>query len=60
MRANDQNVTPEQRRPKDVSRIPEKPEPADEESRATPVVQPAGAKDDSERPIVNPVTGVPF
>ena len=60
MKANDQNVKPEQRRPKDVHPIPEKPEPADEESRATPVVQPAGAKDESEPPVVNPVTGAPF
>ena len=36
----------------------EKPERADKESLAPPAVQPAGAKDESERPIVNPVTGV--
>lgn len=57
MSANDQNVTPEQRAPKDVHRIPENPEPGDDESVATPTVQPSGAKDKSERPIVNPVTG---
>jgi hypothetical protein len=58
MSTNDQNVKREQRRPKDVAKIPEKPEAADEESMATPMVQPAGVKDKSERPIVNPVTGV--
>ncbi|TCR92923.1 hypothetical protein [Rhizobium sp. BK376] len=57
MSTNDQNVKPEQRAPKDVHRIPEKPEPADEESVATPTVQPAGAKDKSERPVVDPITG---
>jgi hypothetical protein len=57
MSTNDQNVTPEQRAPKDVHKIAEKPEPGDDESVATPTVQPAGARDKSERPIVNPVTG---
>jgi hypothetical protein len=60
MTANDQNVKPEQRRPKDVHSVPEKPEPADEESLATPTVQPAGEKDKSERPVVDPVTGAPL
>jgi hypothetical protein len=60
MGTNDTNVTPEQRRPKDVASIPEKPEPADKESLAPPTVQRPGAKDESERPIVNPVTGVAF
>ncbi|EJC85235.1 hypothetical protein Rleg4DRAFT_7781 [Rhizobium leguminosarum bv. trifolii WSM2297] len=60
MSTNDENVKPEQRRPKDVGTVPEKPEPADEESMATPVVQPGGVKDKSERPVVNPVTGVAF
>jgi hypothetical protein len=58
MSTNDQNVKPEQRRPKDVGGIPEKPEVADEQSMATPAIQPAGAKDKSERPIVNPISGV--
>lgn len=58
MGTNDTNATPEQRRPKDVSPTPDKPEPADRESLAAPAVQRSGAKDESERPIVNPVTGV--
>ncbi|MBA5801108.1 hypothetical protein ELH26_29890 (plasmid) [Rhizobium leguminosarum] len=58
MSTNDQNVKPEQRRPKDVGAVPEKPEPADTESMAPPVVQPAGVRDKSERPVVNPITGV--
>ena len=57
MGTNDQNAKPEQRRPKDVKPVAEKPEPADKESMAPPVVQPPGSKDESERPIVNPVTG---
>jgi hypothetical protein len=57
MGTNDTNATPEQRRPKDVRTIPEKPEPGDKESLAPPTVQRPGAKDESERPIVNPVTG---
>ncbi|NNG70057.1 hypothetical protein HLI18_09010 [Rhizobium laguerreae] len=48
MSTNDQNVKPEQRRPKDVGVVPEKP----------PAVQPAGVRDKSERPVVNPITGV--
>ncbi|MBB4571128.1 hypothetical protein [Rhizobium leucaenae] len=58
MSTNDTNVTPEQRRPKDVNPVPEKPEKADKESLAPSTVQPAGSKDESERPIVNPITGV--
>ncbi|ASR10856.1 hypothetical protein CHY08_27740 (plasmid) [Rhizobium leguminosarum bv. viciae] len=57
MSTNDQNVKPEQRRPKDVGAVHEKPEPADAESMAPPVVQPAGVRE-SERPVVNPITGV--
>lgn len=57
MTTNDQNASPEQKRPKDVSPTVEADKYADEESMAPPVVQPAGAKDESERPIVNPVTG---
>jgi len=60
MSMNDENVKPEQRRPCDVGPIAEKPEPADAESMATPGVQPGGAKDKSERPVVNPVSGVAF
>lgn len=60
MSTNDQNVKPEQTRPRDVGAVPEKPEPADGESMATPAVQPGGVKDKSERPVVNPVSGVAF
>lgn len=60
MSTNDQNVKPEQSRPRDVGAVPEKPEPADGESMAPPAVQPGGAKDESERPVVNPVSGVAF
>ena len=58
MSTNDENVKPEQRRPKDVNVVPGKPEPADAESVAPPAVQPPGEGDKSERPVVNPVTGV--
>ena len=57
MKTNDQNASPEQRRPKDVSPEIDDGKFADEESMASPAVQPSGAKDESERPIVNPVTG---
>jgi hypothetical protein len=60
MNTNDQNAKPEQRRPKDVGRPPGEDEGADEQSKAPPTVQPAGEKDESERPVVNPVSGVPF
>ncbi len=39
MSTNHQNVKPEQRRPKDVGAVTDKPEPADAESMAPPVVQ---------------------
>ncbi|MDQ0562472.1 hypothetical protein QO004_004277 [Rhizobium mesoamericanum] len=58
MKTNDTNATPEQRPPKDVRSIAKKHETADNESLAPSVVQPHGAKDESERPIVNPITGV--
>jgi hypothetical protein len=57
MDTNDQNASPEQRPPEDVSPRVNDAKFADEESMAPPTVQPAGAKDESERPIVNPVTG---
>lgn len=60
MGTNDTNATPEQRRPADVHPTPSNPEPADDESKAPPAVQPSGEKDESERPIVNPVTGAPM
>ena len=57
MPTNDQNATPEQERPNDVSPKTDDEKFADEESMAPPTFQPAGAKDESERPIVNPITG---
>jgi len=57
MRTNDTNATPEQRRPSDVKPVLDKAGKADKESLAPPAVQPAGDKDESERPIVDPVTG---
>lgn len=57
MDTNDQNASPEQRRPKDVSPKVDDEKFADGESMAPPTFQPPGAKDESERPIVNPVTG---
>jgi hypothetical protein len=60
MNTNDRNVKPEQRRPKDVATPASEDKAADQQSRAPPTVQPAGEKDESERPVVNPVSGVPF
>lgn len=60
MSTNDTNATPEQRRPADVHQTPSNPQPADEESMAPTSVQRAGKKDESEPPIVNPVTGAPL
>jgi hypothetical protein len=57
MSTNDQNATPEQRRPKDVGPVAGKSEPADKESLAPATVQPPGSKDESERPVVNPISG---
>ncbi|MCV9962273.1 hypothetical protein OIU34_10220 [Pararhizobium sp. BT-229] len=57
MSTEDTNVTPEQKKPRDVHRPPGQPSNADETSKAPPAVQPAGAKDESEKPVVNPVTG---
>jgi hypothetical protein len=58
MATNDTNATPEQRRPRDVKPVPKKPHIADKESLAPATVQPAGSKDESERPSIDPVTGV--
>lgn len=58
MSTNDQNARPEQKRPKDVSPRAEDEEFVDEESLAPAGIQPAGSKDESERPVVNPVSGV--
>lgn len=60
MRTNDTNVTEAQRRPRDVKPVPEKQEKADRGSLAPAAVQPAGGKDESDRPVVDPVTGAPL
>lgn len=57
MPTDDSNATPEQKKPRDVHRPPGQPSHADEGSKAPPMIQPAGGKDESERPVVNPVTG---
>ncbi|MFK0276256.1 hypothetical protein ACIQUG_21465 [Ensifer sp. NPDC090286] len=58
MTAKDTNATPEQAKPKDIHQPANRSKHLDEESVAPPTVQPAGAKDTSEKPAVNPVTGV--
>ncbi len=58
MGTKDTNAKAEQRRPKDVGPIAETPDRADRESIAPPTIQPPGARDESERPIVDPITGV--
>ncbi|WP_275787684.1 hypothetical protein [Pararhizobium gei] len=57
---DDANTTPEQKAPLDVHRPPGKPLPADGQSIAPPTVQPSGKADESDRPVVNPVTGGAF
>lgn len=57
MSTTDTNATPEQKKPQDVHRPPGQPSQADARSKAPPMIQPAGGKDSSERPVVNPVTG---
>lgn len=57
MSTDDSNATPEQKKPRDVHRPPGQSSHADEGSKAPPMIQPAGGKDESERPVVNPVTG---
>ena len=58
MGTKDTNAKAEQRRPRDVGPIAEAPERADKQSVAPATVQPPGARDESERPIVDPITGV--
>ncbi|GAA3083905.1 hypothetical protein GCM10010520_33260 [Rhizobium viscosum] len=58
MGTKDTNAKAEQRRPSDVRPIAEAPDRADKESIAPPTVQPPGVRDESERPIVDPITGV--
>lgn len=57
MSTDDTNATPEQKKPVDVHRPAGQDTSADEQSKAPPLVQPAGVKDSSEKPVVNPVTG---
>jgi hypothetical protein len=57
MGTKDTNAKAEQRRPRDVGPIAEAPDRADKESSAPSTVQP-GARDESERAIVDPITGV--
>jgi hypothetical protein len=57
MSTDDTDATPEQKKPKDVHRPAGGSSHADDLSKAPPMVQPAGRKDESERPVVNPVTG---
>ncbi|MBB3464912.1 hypothetical protein [Rhizobium sp. BK377] len=58
MGTKDTNAKAEQRRPRDDGPIAEAPERADKQSIAPATVQPPGARDESERPIVDPITGV--
>lgn len=58
MGTKDTKAKAEQRRPRDVGPIAETPDRADRESIAPPTIQPPGARDESERPIVDPITGV--
>ncbi|KSV61836.1 hypothetical protein N182_37735 [Sinorhizobium sp. GL2] len=58
MATKDTNATPEQAKPKDIHQPADRKKHRDEESIAPPTVQPPGAKDTSEKPEVNPVTGV--
>jgi hypothetical protein len=60
MHTNDNNSKPEQRRPDDVNPVAGDNGWSESESMAPPLVQPAGEKDESERPIVDPVTGAPL
>lgn len=57
MAIKDTNARPEQPQPADVNQPADRKKHRDEESIAPPAVQPGGAKDTSEKPNVNPVTG---
>ncbi len=57
MTSNDTNATPEQRKPQDVSPRDDFENRSDRQSMASPAVQPADEPDESERPVVDPVTG---
>ncbi len=57
MAIKDTNAKPEQAKPSDVTQPADRKKHRDEESIAPPAVQPGGAKDTSEKPEVNPVTG---
>lgn len=60
MSDTDRNADEEQRRPSDVRQLPEQQEKIDRSSIAPAAVQPAGRKDEKERPVVDPVTGAPL
>ncbi|WEJ37717.1 hypothetical protein [Sinorhizobium prairiense] len=57
MSTKDTNATPEQSEPADIRQPANRKKHRDEELIAPPTVQPPGAKDTSEKPEVNPVTG---
>ncbi|ASY56369.1 hypothetical protein [Sinorhizobium sp. CCBAU 05631] len=57
MATKDTNAKSEQRKPKDVHQPANRKKHPDEQSIAPPTFQPPGAKDTSEKPEVNPVTG---
>ena len=50
----------EQIRPRDVQPLPEQQKKADRKSIAPAAIQPAGQRDETERPVVDPVTGAPL
>jgi hypothetical protein len=57
MSVKDINAKTEQPKPADVRQPADRKKHADEGSIAPPTVQPPGAKDTSEKPEVNPITG---
>ena len=57
MSTNDTNATPEQRAPTDVTEKAGEQDWPDAESLAPAAVQPGHVRDESEKPIVDPVTG---
>lgn len=60
MATKETNAKPEQRKSKDVHQPTARKKHPGEESIAPPTVQPPGAKDTSEKPEVDPVTGGPL
>ncbi|TDK39106.1 hypothetical protein E2F50_02940 [Rhizobium deserti] len=57
MSNNDSNADPEQRIPPDVTERADEQKRSDRQSLAPAAVQPSQTKDESERPVVDPVTG---